>query len=100
MIFSPKKFIAMLELNDSNLTQLIKTKAKVYRSFFIPRYKEGTKSVKKLDFNYTKRISDKSIQKIFNGLVELGIAKKDQLELVKACFREDNYDALLPEELL
>jgi succinate dehydrogenase flavin-adding protein (antitoxin of CptAB toxin-antitoxin module) len=100
MRFTPKKFISMLELNDTNLTNLIKTEAQVYRSFFIPRYKEGSKRIKDLDFTYTKKISSDSVEKIFYGLVELGIVNLDDKELVDLCFKNDNFDALLPKDLL
>ena len=100
MIYTPKKFIAMLELNDTNLTNLIKTKAKVYRSHFIPRYKEGSKRIKDLSINYQKRINEKTIKKIHEGLVELGIVKADQFDLVHRCFLNDNFDPLLPDDFL
>lgn len=100
MIFTPKKFIAMLELNDANLTNLVTTNAKVYRSYFIPRYKEGSKRIKELSISYTKRINDATIEKIFNGLVELGIVSKDEKDKVYHCFVNDNYDPLLPEDFL
>jgi hypothetical protein len=100
MIFTPKKFIAMLELNDTNLTNLVNTKAKVYRSHFIPRYKEGTRRIKEISINYQKRINDATIEKIFNGLVELGIVKESDKEVVYSCFLNDNYDPLLPQDFL
>lgn len=100
MTFTPKKFIAMLELNGTNLTNLVLTKHKIYRSHFIPRYKEGTKKIKELGIDYKKRINDSTIDKLFLGLVELGIVKEDQKDLVYNCFLNDNYDALLPKDLL
>ena len=100
MIFTPKKFIAMLELNDTNLTTLINTNAKIYRTHFIPRYKDGSRRIKELSITYKKRINDATIEKIFNGLVELGIAKKDDYKKVYNCFLVDNFDALLPEDFL
>jgi hypothetical protein len=100
MIFTPKKFIAMLELNDTNLTNLVNTKAKVYRSHFIPRYKDGTKKIKELSIAYKKRVNDATIEKIFHGLVELGIAKENDKDVVYNCFLTDNYDPLLPQEFL
>ena len=100
MTFTPKKFIAMLELNDTNLTNLIKTDAKVYRSYFIPRYKDGSKKIKDLDFTYKKRINEKTIKKIFYGLVELKIVEDTDMALVMSCFRNDNFDILLPKDLL
>jgi hypothetical protein len=100
MKFTPKKFIAMLELNNTNLTNLINTDAKVYRSFFIPRYKEGSRRLKDLSFDYTKRIDDRAIKKIFKGLVELKIVTENDYEKVHACFEYDNFDMLLPSDLL
>jgi hypothetical protein len=98
--FTPKKFIAMLELNNTNLTNLINTDAKIYRSFFIPRYKGGSKRIKDLDFDYSKKISSESIEKIFYGLVELGIVELTDKEMVDGCFKNNNFDALLPKDLL
>ena len=90
----------MLELNNTNLTNLIKTNAKIYRSFFIPRYKEGSKKIKDLDFDYKKRIDDRAITKIFNGLVEIKIVSEDDYDKVHACFEYDDFDMLLPKDLL
>ena len=90
----------MLELNNTNLTNLIKTDAKIYRSAFIPRYKEGSRKIKDLDFRYKKRISQETIDKIFNGLVELGIIELEEKEIVDSCFLNDNFDILLPKDLL
>jgi hypothetical protein len=90
----------MLELNDTNLTNLVNTKSKVYRSHFIPRYKEGTKRIKELSIKYRKRINDATIEKIFNGLVELGIVNERDKEVVYNCFLTDNYDPLLPQDFL
>jgi hypothetical protein len=98
--FTPKRFIAMLELNDTNLTNLIKTDSNVYRSYFIPRYKMGSKRIKDLDYSYKKKISEKAIAKIFFGLVELGVVELTDKEMVDSCFRNDNFDALLPKDLL
>jgi len=100
MKYTPKKFISMLELNDTKLTSLIKTEAKVYRSFFIPRYKEGSKRIKDLTYDYKKRIDKRAIDKIFLGLVELGIVTGKDKVKVEECFEFDNFDALLPEDLL
>ena len=100
MKFTPKKFIAMLELNNTNLTNLIKTNAKIYRSFFIPRYKEGSKKIKDLDFEYQKRINERAIEKIFKGLVEMNIVSDEDYEKVHACFEYDDFDMLLPSDLL
>jgi hypothetical protein len=100
MKFTPKKFIAMLELNNTNLTNLINTDAKVYRSYFIPRYKKGSRRLKDLGFDYSKRIDDRAIEKIFKGMVELNIVKANEYDKVHACFEYDDFDMLLPEDLL
>ncbi len=94
--FTPKKFLNALDLNGIKLKNL--TDKKIDRSYFIPRYKDGTHKVKEIDYNYRKRIERKTIEKIAKVLVEMGLAQNE--ETIIRCFVADNYDNLIPEDLL
>lgn len=93
--FTPKKFIDVMELNGIKLTELVKMG--LYRSYFIPRYKKGSK--KKGDLgDYRKGLRKSTIEKIAEVLVEFGYFEDKQL--IIDCFRNDNFDELLPNDLL
>ncbi len=96
--FTPIKFVDAVELNDIKFTHLV---AKgMDRSYIIPRYKKGSHKIKDLTLSYRKGISEQAIERIFNVLVEVGILKENEIEKLKGCFWNDNFDALLPEDLL
>jgi len=93
--FTPKKFIDVLMLNNIKLTHIVK--CGIDRNYFIPRYKEDRK-VKDLSLDYKKTLRESSVQQIAQVLVESGFFKDKHL--IINCFNTDNFDALLPEELL
>lgn len=94
--YTPKKFIDMVELNGYTMYNIIKGGAD--RSYFLPRYKDGNKTYETLEYSYKKGITEKAIEKIALVLIELKIAKNE--EKVKYCFIYDNFETLLPEDLL
>lgn len=93
--FTPKKFIDAMELNDIRITELVQMG--LYRSYFVPRYKKGSKKKDELG-DYRKGLRKSTIEKIAKTLVEFGYFDDEQ-EIIN-CFRNDNFDALLPKELL
>lgn len=93
--FTPKKFIDTMELNNIQLTELVKLG--LYRSYFIPRYKSGSKKKDELG-DYRKGLRLSTIEKIAVTLVEFGYF--DDKELIIECFRNDNFEPLLPNDLL
>lgn len=94
--FTPKKFLDVLYLRGIKLTHLVSHG--VERSYFIPRYKEGSRKLVKIDYGYRKNIRFSSIEKISALLVQWGIARSK--EQVVECFKNDDFDTLLPEDLL
>jgi hypothetical protein len=94
--FTPKKFLAALELNDILFTHIVK--CGIDRSYFIPRYKEGSKKAKDLSLDYKKELRLSSVQKIATKLVESGFFKDK--DLLIWCFQNDDFDKLIPEDLL
>jgi hypothetical protein len=94
--FTPKKFIDVLELNGIKFTHLVQ--CGIDRNYFIPRYKDGSRKIKELDFSYKKNLRIETIQKIATTLVESGFFK-DKAVIVY-CFQYDNFEALLPSDLL
>ena len=82
-------------LNNIKLTHIVK--CGIDRNYFIPRYKEDRK-VKELSLDYKKTLRESSVQQIAQVLVESGFFKDKHL--IINCFKTDNFDALLPEELL
>jgi hypothetical protein len=94
--FNPRKFIDMLTLNDIKLTHIVKRG--VDRNYFIPRYKEGTKKLKELPFDYKKSLRENTIRKIAKILVEHGFFTDE--ELIFTCFESNNFEPLLPSDLL
>ncbi len=95
IVFTPKKFIDMLELNGIRLTHIVK--AGVDRNYFIPRYKENRK-LKDLSIQYTKSIRVSSVETIAKNLVESGFFKDK--DLIVRCFQQDNFEPLIPGDLL
>ena len=95
-LFTPKKFLNMLSLNERKLSEVIKYGAD--RSYFIPRYKRGPHKSKELEYSYRKRIENKALDKVAEALVKMGLSQDK--ESVIRCFANDNYDALLPKDLL
>jgi hypothetical protein len=93
--FTPKKFIDMLELNGIRLTHIVKVG--IDRNYFIPRYKESRK-VKDLSIDYKKSLRLSSIENIAKNLVESGFFK--DRDLIIKCFEQDNFESLLPGDLL
>lgn len=93
--FTPKKFVDVLTLNNVKLTHIVK--CGIDRNYFIPRYKEDRK-VKDLSIDYKKTLRESSVQQIAQVLVESGFFKDKHL--IIHCFNTDNFDALLPEDLL
>jgi len=96
LLFTPKKFIDALDLNEIKLTHLVQDG--IDRSYFIPRYKRGSKKIKSLTYQYKKSIERKTIAKIAVVLIKRGLAQNE--EEVLWCFVNDNYDILLPKDLL
>lgn len=96
--FTPKKFISALELRGVKFTDFIDGKVK--RSYFIPRYKQGTHKKSELGFDYKKGINQKSIENIKTRLLEMGIIEESEAPKVNSCFLNDNFDMLLPKDLL
>jgi len=94
--FTPKKFIDMLELNNIKLTHLVK--CGIDRNYFIPRYKEYTRKIKELSLDYKKKLRQSSIDNIARILVESGFFK--DRDLIIRCFENDNFEPLLPGDLL
>ncbi len=95
ILFTPKKFIGAMELNGIKLTHLVKLG--IDRSYFIPRYKKGSRRKNELD-NYRKRLHMSSIQKIADILVDYGYFE-DKAQIIY-CFKSDDFDVLLPKDLL
>lgn len=95
--FTPKKFIDALELRGFKITQLVQRG--VQRSVFIPRY-EPFHSKDDLTIWYQKGIKTQSIDKIATALIDLGVIEEDERDQLYHCFKIDNYDFLLPEDLL
>ena len=96
--YTPRKFIDALELNGYKLTNLVN--AGIDRGRFVPRYKEGTKKIKELSYDYKKRIHLKTIEKIAHTLVEFGFFQENDFNQIVICFQNDNFDALIPKDLL
>ncbi len=94
--FTPRKFIDALLLNDILITHIVK--AGVDRNYFIPRYKEGSKKIKELTLDYKKELRFNSVQKIATTLVESGFFKDKNL--IISCFEMDDFNKLIPEDLL
>ena len=97
--FTPRIFIDALSLNGVKLSWLVK-KHGLSREYFIPRYNEKIlRGVKSLPYNYQKRLNDKTIEKIADILdkSKFFTTKKEDIIL---CFKNNNFDALLPEDLL
>lgn len=93
--FTPKKFIDAIELNGYKITNLVKVG--VDRSYFVPRYKKGSRKIKDLG-DYKKKLNLTTIQKIADILVEYGYFD-DKTQIIY-CFRTDDFEALIPKELL
>lgn len=93
--FTPRKFIDVLTLNGIRLTHIVKLG--VDRNYFIPRYLENRKT-KELSIEYKKFLRHSSIVKIATVLVESGFFKDK--DLIVNCFEQDNFDPLLPGDLL
>lgn len=96
--FTPKKFIDAIELSGLKLSMLIN--AGLDRSYFIPRYKQGAKRKKELEYSYRKGLRFSTIQKIAKVLVKKGYSKELTEEQVIMCFINDNFEDMLPAELL
>jgi hypothetical protein len=96
IVFTPKKFIDALTLNDILFTHVVK--CGLDRNYFIPRYKEGSKKIKDLTLDYKKELRFSTVLKIASTLVESGFFKDK--DLILSCFEEDNFDRLLPGDLL
>ncbi len=96
VVFTPKKFIDALTLNGIKFTNVLKLG--LDRSFFVPRYKQGSHHIKELDYNYKKKLRTTTIQRIADVLVDNGLFK-DKTVIV-TCFNNDNFDPMLPEDLL
>lgn len=96
--FTPKKFIDVIELNDIKFTTLIKNG--MDRSYFIPRYKKGTHKKEDILYSYKKKISKNSIEKVAKTLVKVGLFTEEDIPMIVSCFYNDNFDKLLPKDLL
>lgn len=96
--FTPKKFIDALELKGIVFNDLIKKG--ISRRYFISRNKEGTKRLKFLSYDYKKRIHEKNIEKIATTLIYLGYYDKEEEKMIKQCFYNDDFNGLLPRDLL
>jgi len=96
MTFTPKKFLDALILNDVLLTHIVK--AGIDRNYFIPRYKQDTRKIKELTFDYKKSLRFSSVQKIATLLVESGFFKDK--DLIISCFEIDDFTNLIPRDLL
>jgi hypothetical protein len=94
--FTPKKFIDMLTLNNIKLTHIVK--CGIDRNYFIPRYKKDTRKLKDISLNYKKSLRESTIRKIAQTLVESGFFSDK--ELIVKCFERDNFEPLLPSDLL
>lgn len=95
--FTPKKFINAIELNEKNLTFLVKNG--IDRSYFIPRYKEGSHKIKDLNYKYRKGISLTAVDKIATVLIKVKLFEEEDREMIIDCFFNDNFDNLLPDYL-
>lgn len=93
--YTPRKFLDTMELNDVTITNLVNIG--LYRSYFVPRYKKGSRKAKDLG-DYRKGLQMKTIEKIADVLVDLGYF--EDRELIIDCFRQDNFERLLPQDLL
>jgi len=93
--FTPKKFIDALTLNGIRLTHIVKVG--IDRNYFIPRYVENRKS-KELTLEYKKSLRHSSVVKIATTLVESGFFKDK--DLIIKCFEQDEFEPLLPGDLL
>ena len=94
--FTPKKFLDALYLRGIKLTNLVSHG--IDRSYFIPRYKSGSKKLTEIDYSYRKVLRLSSIEKIASVLTQWGIASSE--EQVIGCFKIDDFDPLLPDDLL
>jgi hypothetical protein len=93
--FTPKKFIDALELNGIKFTHL--THIGIDRSYFIPRYKKGSHKIKNLG-SYKKRIREETVEKIAKLMVDFGFF--DDEKKIISCFKNDDFERLLPEDIL
>lgn len=93
--FTPRKFIDVLDLNNIKITHLVKLG--IPRSYFIPRYKEGSKRKNELG-NYQKKLQIASIKKLAKTLVDFGYFENEKT--IINCFKNDNFEPLIPKELL
>jgi len=93
--FTPKKFIDALTLNGIRLTHIVKLG--VDRNYFIPRYHENRK-IQELSIEYKKGLRHSSVVKVATLLVETGFFKDK--DLIINCFEQDNFEPLLPGDLL
>lgn len=93
--FTPKKFIDTMEVNGIKLTELVEMG--LYRSYFIPRYKPGSKRKEELG-DYKKGLRLTTIKKIAATLVEFGYF--DDKDAIVKCFLNDDFERLVPEDLL
>lgn len=94
--FTPKLFLGALELNNIKLTHLVK--CGIDRNYFIPRYKVDSRKIKDLTLDYKKELRASSVEKIARILVESGFFKDK--ELIIKCFENDNFETLVPSDLL
>lgn len=94
--FTPRKFLDMLTLNEIKLTHIVK--CGVDRNYFIPRYKKDTRRIKEITIEYKKSLRESTIHKIATTLVESGFFSDK--ELIIHCFENDNFEPLLPSDLL
>lgn len=84
-----------MELNGIKLTHLVEMG--LYRSYFIPRYKKGSTKKEELG-SYRKGLRMNTIKKIADILVEYGYF--DDKEQIIACFKNDDFESLIPRDLL